>query len=349
MDHVYELPISRSILDLDGLRRGVTALSKILETGPDIVHVHTPIAAFMTRFVVRRMPENLRPVVVYTAHGFHFHRGGHAVTNAVFLTVERVAGRWTDRLVVMNDEDSEAARRNRLVASGRLVRMPGIGVDTGWYSRSGVDPDDIARARRELRLGLETPLFVAVGELSPRKRMADVIEALALMRHHEAALALAGEGGERERLEALVAERGLKDRVRFAGAVEDVRPVVAGATALVLASDREGLARAIMEALALEVPVIASTARGNRELVDTDGGFTFSIGDVDQLAANMDWLVEHPVEGLEMGRRGRQRMVERYDVHHLLRMHDEMYTRMLFARDGRSRRRQVDHTEPPRQ
>lgn len=330
-DDVYELPISRSIHDLNGLVRGERAISKVLGTGPDIVHVHTPIASFITRLAVRRMPAHRRPPVAYTAHGFHFHQGGHLVTNALFLTAERLAGRWTDRLIVINDEDYEAARRNRIVAPSRIVRMPGIGIDTELYSRSRLNPDDFAHARQELDMGSDTPLFVIVGELNRNKRQGDVIEALALMRHQEARLVLAGEGRERGRLEDRAGQRGLGDRVRFAGYVEDVRPLVGSATALVLASKREGLARSLMEALALEVPVVASTARGNQELVD-DSGFVVRTGDVRGLAARMDWLVDHPVERLEMGNRGRRRMVERYDQRHLVRLHEEMYRGMLAQR-----------------
>lgn len=336
-DHVYELPLSRSILDLEGIVRGERAISTVLESGPDIVHVHTPIAAFITRFVVRRMPADRRPAVAYTTHGFHFHQGGRAATNAVFLAAERVAGRWTDRLVVVNDEDYEAAQHKRIVDPSRLVRMPGIGLDTEKYSRSGVDPDHLAHARRELRVGPDTPLFVVVGELNRNKRPDDVIEALAWMHHSEAMLVLVGEGPERARLEALAGRKGLRDRIRFTGFVGDVRLLVGGAIALVLPSKREGLSRSIMEALALEVPVVASTARGNRELVGTDAGFTIPVGDVRELASKMDWLVDHPIQRLEMGRRGRARMVERYELRNLVRLHEEMYAGMLAARGARRR------------
>jgi glycosyltransferase involved in cell wall biosynthesis len=336
-DHVYELPLSRSILDLGGIVRGGRGIATILESGPDIVHVHTPIAAFVTRFVVRRMPADRRPAVAYTTHGFHFHQGGRMATNAVFLAAERVAGRWTDRLVVVNDEDYRAAQHNRIVDPSRLVRMPGIGLDTEKYSRSGVDPDDLAHARRELHVGRDTPLFVVVGELNRNKRPDDVIEALAWMHHSEAVLVLVGEGPERARLEALAGRKGLSDRIRFTGFIGDVRPMVGGATALVLPSKREGLSRSIMEALALEVPVVASTARGNRELVDADSGFIVPTGDVRGLAAALDWLVDHPVERLQMGRHGRQRMVEQYDLRNLVRLHEEMYAGMLVA--GGARRR----------
>ena len=331
-DHVYEIPLSRSVLDVAGLVRGERAISKVLAFQPDIVHVHTPIASFVTRLAVHRTPAARRPLIVYTAHGFHFHRGGRAATNPAFLTAERVAGRWTDRLVVINDEDYDAAQRNRIVAQGGLVRMPGIGIDTDVFSRSRLEATDIARARQDLGAGGDTPVFVLVGELNRNKRHDDVIAALALMRHTESLVVFAGEGRERARLEALAIRRGLRDRVRFAGYIDDVRPLVASATALILPSKREGLARSIMEALALEVPVVASTARGNRELVGEDGGFVVGIGDVRALAESMDWLVDHPAERLEMGRVGRVRMVQRYELRSLIRLHEEMYRSMLAAR-----------------
>jgi glycosyltransferase involved in cell wall biosynthesis len=334
-DQVHELPLSRSVLNVGGWVRGQRAISQVLTSNPDIIHVHTPIASFITRFCARRMPSGKRPVVAYTAHGFHFHRHGQAPTNLLFLAAEMLAGRWTDRLVVINDEDYDAARRYRIVPAGRLVRMPGIGVDTEFYSRARIGPRDNADPRDYLGAEPGTPYFVVVGELSRRKRTADVVEALALMRHKDAIVVLAGLGREQERLEDLASRRRVLARVRFAGFVEDVRPLVGSATALVLASDREGLARAIMEALALEVPVIASTARGNRELVDAETGIIVPTGDTRVLAAAMDWLIDHPVERREMGRRGRPRMVERYDLRTLLRRHEEMYAEMLATRGTR--------------
>jgi glycosyltransferase involved in cell wall biosynthesis len=330
-DHVYDLPFTRSILDIGGLIRGERAISRILDTRPDIVHVHTPIASFLTRLAVRRMPLAHRPSVVYTAHGFHFHRKGRASTNAVFLAAEKIAGRWTDRLIVINDEDHEAAVRNRIVARRALVRMPGIGLDTGVYAPSAIQTEP------GMGPGGPSPLptFVSVAELNRGKRHADTIEALALLRHREARLVLLGDGAERSNLEDLATSRGIRDRVTFAGFVQDVRPVVGNATAFVLASGREGLARSVMEALALQVPVIASAARGNSELVPPDSGIIVPIGDVRGLAAAMDWIIEHPDERVAMGRRGRERMVEQYDIARLIDLHDDLYRALLAERQGK--------------
>src|SRR5664280_1154366 len=60
-DHVYELPLSRSMADLASLVRGERAVSRLLQTGYDVVHVHTPIAGFITRYAAMRLPAERRP------------------------------------------------------------------------------------------------------------------------------------------------------------------------------------------------------------------------------------------------------------------------------------------------
>ncbi len=331
-DHQHELPLSRSLLDIRSLARGLRALEQLLcDTNPDIVHVHTPIASFLTRLAVRRMPPERRPAVVYTAHGFHFRKGGHSIVNALFRTAERVAGRWTDRLVVINDEDEAAARRHRIVPGRRLVRMPGIGIDTAWFAPSNVSPEAAAAARSALGVPADVPFFVFVGEFSANKRQANAISALAAMRHQDARLVLLGGGPLRARLEALAGRLGLGERVILAGVVDDVRPFLVSATALVLNSAREGLARSVMEALALEVPVAASNARGNAELVG-ESGFILPIGDIDALASALDWLIDHPEERRVMGQQGRERMIERYDLQIVIALHDQLYREVLAER-----------------
>jgi glycosyltransferase involved in cell wall biosynthesis len=331
-DAVHDLPLSRSLRDVRALARARAALGRILATPYDIVHVHTPIASFVTRHVVSRLPAERRPAVVYTAHGFHFHAAGQMLTNTAFLTAERVAGRWTDRLVVISGEDEAAARRHRIVPARRLVHMPGIGVDTGHFAPDAVPAEAPAQVRQELGIPADVPLFAIVGELNRNKRQSDAIAALGTMQHRAAHLVLAGEGPERPALERRAAAAGVADRVHFLGVIDDVRPVVRAATALVLPSHREGLARSVMEALALEVPVIASTARGNRELVGDDRGLLFGTADIPGLAAAMDWLADHPAERRQMGLRGRARMVERYDLDVLVRMHEALYEGLLGER-----------------
>jgi glycosyltransferase involved in cell wall biosynthesis len=332
-DGRFEVPLSRSVLDVGGLLRSIRAIGPIIAAGDyDIVHVHTPIAAFLTRLAIRRMPRERRPSAVYTAHGFHFHSGGHPLTNALFLTLERIGGRWTDRLIVINHEDHEAALRHRIVAPRRLLLMPGIGVDTSHYAPDAVPEADVTAVRTGLGIPPGAPLFSIVGELSVRKRPFDVVAALGSMRHQDAHVVLAGEGAERPRVEAAAEAAGATARVHFLGSVPDVRPFVLASNALVLASTREGLPRATLEALSLGVPVVTTEGRGNPDLVRPDAGLVVPVADVPALAAAMDAIIDDPGAARAMGAAGRARVVEAYDQSVLIEMHDRLYTELLAER-----------------
>lgn len=327
-DRVHDLPMSRSVRDLPNLVRAWRTMRRVVGSGFDIVHVHTPIAAMLARMAVATLPTAARPAVAYTAHGFHFHQGGHPVTNGLFLLAERWAGRWTDRMVVINAEDHEAARRHRIVRREQLTYMPGIGLDTEHFSRARVPPHEISSVRRSIGVAIHAPLFAFVGDMNRNKRPTDIVSALHIMRNRDAHVVFVGDGQRRHETLALAARLGVEARVHVTGFVADVRPYVAAAVGLILPSTREGLARSIMEALALEVPVIGSNARGNAEALGS-AGFIYPTGDVPRLAEHMDWLSNHPGEGAKIGRRGRRWVVERFDIRHVVDLQMALYDDMV--------------------
>lgn len=332
-DDVHHVSFSRSIRDVRRLLRGDRDIERVVrQVAPDIVHVHTPIAAFITRLALRRMPAKERPMVVYTAHGFHFYDGGHLIANLAFRTAEQIAGRWTDRLIVMNDEDEEAALKHRLVPRPRLVRMRGIGVDTNYYAPRSSTPAEDAEAMGRLGLPTDARFFAVVAELRPRKRNADIIRALAAAEHRDAYVVFAGEGSLQADLESLADRLGVRDRVRFLGFVNDVRPVLRLAVASILASVREGLPRSIMESLAVGTPVIGTAARGVAELLEPDSGIVVAKGDVAAISGAMDWILDHPKEVRAMGERGQARMRGPYEMKALISEHERLYAAILADR-----------------
>lgn len=330
---LWDVEWTRNPLDVRNLGRAPRALRALVERERyDIVHVHTPVAAFVTRYALRDLRRRGDVKVIYTAHGFHFHRGGGALRNLAFRTLERLAGRWTDYLVVINREDEEAARRHRIVPPERVCYMPGIGVDTDLYSPDRVAAADVARFRASLGLSPGAPLFLVVGEFIPRKRHADVLRAFARLARTEAHLALAGEGPLLEALRRLAAELGAAARVHFLGQRRDVPVLVRSSAAVLLVSQQEGLPRSIMEALSLGVPAIGTDIRGTRELLAEESGLLVPVGDTDRLARAMCWVLEHRWEAEDMGRRGRLRMRQQFSQETILRLHEALYGRALAGR-----------------
>lgn len=331
-DEVRVAGWGRDPRDLAGLARGLRAVRRLAsERAYDIVHVHTPVAAFVTRLALRGRVARGGPRVVYTAHGFHFHAGGAAAANAAFLAAERLAGRWTDHLVVLNREDRAAALRHRIVPPHRLHLMPGIGVDLEAYARGAVDPAEVAALRRSLGVG-DDALVLCVAEFTANKRHLDVVRAFARVAADPSApaarLLLAGRGGLEATTRAEVERLGLAQRVLFLGQRGDVPVLMRASSALVLASAREGLPRSVLEAMAMGLPVAGSRIRGTTELLEDGCGWLFDVGDTQVLAALLRRALRDPSLGAAVARRARERVV-RYDLRNVIRLHEELYALAL--------------------
>lgn len=328
-DQVHHVPWTRSPRDPVNLSQAPRVLRRVVARHSyDLVHVHDPIAAFVTRFALRRARRRLGVRVVYTAHGFHFHRGAPALRNLVFRSAEYVASAWTDHLIVINREDLDAARSFPLARRGGVTYMPGIGIDTAAYAPEHVSDDAVARVRAELGLAPGQPLLLMVAELNAGKRHRDAIEALARAGRDDVVLAFAGEGPLAGDLAALAVRLGVAARVRLLGFRSDVPALLRASFALILPSEREGLPRCIMEASSLERPTIATRIRGVVELVDASSGVLSEVGDIDALSRAIRDLADDPELAATMGAAARER-VRAFDLARVIELHDALYARLL--------------------
>jgi glycosyltransferase involved in cell wall biosynthesis len=240
-DRAWKIDWSRHPSELRDISVKLRALRAIVEQERyDLVHVHTPIAGLLTRFALRRLRASGAPRVIYTAHGFHFQPSGSRARNGAYLIAEKVAGRWTDELVVINAADEAAARQHRLVPAERLVRMPGIGIDTEHFDPGRVLPEDIARVRAELGLGAADHLVLMIAEFTTNKRHADAVRALARVGRRDVHLAIAGRDGPAlAPTRRLIASLGLDDRVHVLGFRPDVPSLIRASTTTLLLSERD--------------------------------------------------------------------------------------------------------------
>lgn len=328
-NHTYDITWSRNPTHPHNFLYAIKKVrTTVIDGDYDIVHVHTPVAAFLTRFALRNLRKKVKTRVIYTTHGFHFHSGGGFLKNHIFLVLERIAGNWTDYLVVINREDEEAVRNFRIVEPGRLCYMPGIGVDTTRYSPDIVTASDIDRIRCELHLDQKDKLLLMIAEFNPGKKHKDALRAVHQLHRAELHVAFAGIGPLMPAVKECTRKLGLGHCVHFLGFRNDISRLIRTSMAVLLPSEREGLPRSVMESLCLSVPVIGSDIRGVRDLLDGGCGIRVPLGDVDALARAIEYLLHHPNEALEMGALGRKRM-KTYDIKNILFMHEDLYTEAL--------------------
>ena len=328
-DRVWEVKWSRNPLDPRNLLAAPQVIREIVTREQyNIVHVHTPVAAFVTRFALKDLRARLGVKVIYTAHGFHFYTGGDPLKNAVFINLEKLAGNWTDYLVTINHEDRQAALQHKLVAPARLVYMPGIGVDLKYYNRQTVAESSVIQARQELGIGEHTPLLLSVAEFTVRKHHVDAIAAFAKLARTDVHLAFAGSGPLIEKMQQLAAGLGVAERIHFLGNRPDIPVLMKAASANILVSAQEGLPRSVLESLALETPTIGTKIRGTQDLLEGGCGLLVDVGDVDGIAAAMTAILGSPAAVTQMNKLGYKRISD-YDLESIVKLHEQLYAEAL--------------------
>lgn len=325
-DDVVDVDWSRSPLDLRNFWRKPSILHDLVtHRNYGIVHVHTPVASFVTRLALRSRPGGVR--IVYTAHGFHFHSGGAPLSNLLFATVEKLAARWTDELIVMNQEDDYSARKLQLARTGRQHLLPGVGIDTSRFARQVPQSVAALQVQQELNLPADARLVLMIAEFNPGKRHEDAFKALAHLNDPSVHLLLAGIGPLLADMQALAARLGLKRQIHFLGYRSDVPELLSAAEVLLLPSLREGLPRSIMEAMGMGVPVIATEVRGVTDLLSEGAGLLVPVRSPKLIAQALGRLLADPQLAEALTRAAAQR-IRRYALPGLLDWHEQFYERI---------------------
>ncbi|WP_435011871.1 glycosyltransferase (plasmid) [Tundrisphaera lichenicola] len=214
----------------------------------------------------------------------------------------------------------------------------GVPPDRCMLIENGIDTDQFARrtdkAEAKRRLGIAPDRFVvgAAGRLSAEKGFDLLIRALGALLEsgRDLTLLVAGEGDERARIEALIGELSLGDRVRLMGFQADVLPLFEAIDVFALSSLREGLPNVVLEAMAIGVPVVATRIAGIHRLIrEGENGLTVEPGSVDALARAIGWLQDHPDSRVRLGSAGRESVESRHDFGARMRRMADVYDELL--------------------
>jgi glycosyltransferase involved in cell wall biosynthesis len=308
---------------------------------PHLVHTHTSKAGILGRIAARRAGV---PVVVHTPHGHVFHSYEGRLKTQLFVRLERACAPLADRLIAL----TEAERREHLEL--------GVGRPAQWVTvHSGVDFAPFANARPmrhavRAQLGLPDGAIVlgTVGRLVPIKGQDCLVDAFARLavRYRDLHLLLVGDGPLRGNLVAQARSLGLRvvdspgaaagpgasgeGTVHLLGLRRDVPRLLAAMDLFVLPSLNEGMGRVLVEAMAMELPCVASRVSGIPDVVaDGETGVLVPPRHPEALARAIGTMLDDPERVREMGRRGRQKVVPAFSVERMVEKLAELYRELL--------------------
>ena len=265
IDHVPLRHATRAMSPRDDARAAGELVALFRRCRPAIVHTHNPKTGVYGRLAARLTRV---PAVVNTVHGLYARAEDPLARRVAVYAAERVAAACSDAELVQNEEDLAVLRRLG-VPRDRLVHL-GNGIDLARFDRARFDSAAAARAWRTL--GGEAPDHVvvgAVGRLVAEKGYGELFDAArSLPPEVRVGVIGSAEPDKRDAIGPDEMRRAGAAGIRFLGERHDVDWLYTGMDVFVLASHRERMPRAAMEAAAMGVPTVATDVRGCRQVVE---------------------------------------------------------------------------------
>lgn len=309
--------------------RALLKLHRLIRRGKfDLVHTHTSKAGILGRVAARLAGV---PRIVHTPHG-HIFTGyyGRALTR-LFILLERWAATFTDRIIALTDQEIRDHLERGIGRPEQFVSIPS-GIEVDALDRA---PGQVEAVRAALGLAPDARLIGSVGRLEPVKGHRFLLDALRDLapRFPDLHLALVGDGELLPELRAQAGRSGLADRVLFLGWRNDVPRLLPAFHLFVLPSENEGMGRALVEAMAAGLPIVASRAGGVPEVLgEGEAGLLVEAANAPALAQAIETLLRDRALGARLGEAARKR-AHRYSVATMLREIEALY-RGLLAHDG---------------
>lgn len=299
---------------------GITLLKYIRREKPALVHTHSSKAGIVGRLAAWLAGVQL---IVHTPHGHVFYGHFGPAISRLFLILERIFDRLTDRLIALTGGE----RKDYLalsVSRSKKIDIIHSGVDVDRFAPGGTD---IAGLKKQLGLGADSPVIGTIGWLQPVKGPEVLLDAMLSLwaKKNDAQLVYVGQGELETKLREKVSACGVQDRVFFLGWRSDVHHIIQLFDLFVLPSLNEGMGRVLVEAMAAAKPIVASNTGGIPDLVKHEvNGFLTKPGDARDLSFHIERLLNDAQLRSIMGKRG-QAMAGDYSIKKMVAKMEALY------------------------
>ena len=277
---IFEVPFSRNPLGIGNIKAFIKLEELQRINDYDIVHVHTPIAAIYGRLLKLNFP-SLR--IIYTAHGYHFLKGGSKLGWILYYPIEKIMAKFTDVTININKEDYEITKEK--LKPKKCYLLNGVGLDLDKYKK--LSSKEIQEKRKEFGLKDKDFVVLMVAEINKNKNHIQLINAMDILKdkYPNIKVLCIGDGTLKESLDKQIILRNLQNNIFMLGYRLDVNKLINISDIGILLSRREGLPRNIMEFMACGRKVIATDIRGCRDLIcDETIGTLVNVDDYESTA-----------------------------------------------------------------
>lgn len=296
----------------------IPKLTKLIKkVQPDIVHtrnwgaIEGIIAARLAGF----------PRVIHGEHGWNMD-DPHG-QNFKRRLARKILSHWVRRFVAVSEDIRQWLIQEVHITAGKVTQIIN-GVDTSRYCTGNA-------INFKAKYGLKDRVVIGiVARLDPIKRHDLLIQAFSMLDYsrHNLSLVIIGDGPERAMLNSLAEQLPCSDRILFLGERSDVHDLYKMMDIFALVSKNEGISNTILEAMSSSLPVIATRAGGNTELVvHGETGLLIPVDSMQEaICQSINYYLEHPETRKLHGIQGRQRILENFSLQRMVEAYKKLYT-----------------------
>ncbi|MDU9418019.1 glycosyltransferase family 4 protein [Staphylococcus lloydii] len=331
----HNINIDREIKVFNNIKTVFHLVKLMKQEKPNIVHVHTPVAAVLGRLAAKIAKV---PTVIYTAHGFYFHDGMPKSRYYFYFLIEKLMARlFTDYLFTQSKEDYKVAIRHNFLShkNAHHYRWISNGIDLkDKFNYDKVNQQDIKCLKQQHNIKKGDLIITFIGRLVEEKGIIDLLEAIEKVKHQNIKVFIIGDTHQSERDTTTVntLEKYKKQKqhnIIFTGSIDNINDYLYLSDIFCLPSYREGMPRSIIEAMAMKNAIIATNIRGCREeVVDNVNGYIVPISAPQYIATKIDALANNPKLLAEFKDRSHEFAHKYYDEHQVVQQQIEVFEQL---------------------
>jgi glycosyltransferase involved in cell wall biosynthesis len=321
-DNIFIINMSREINFYKDFISIIQMVNILRKANFDIIHCHSAKAGFLGRV------SNLlsgRKKSVYTPHAFPFHNYMNIATKFLYISLEKIMGRFTDNLIAVSESEAKTAVNYNIVQKHKIRcienAVPNVDII------NSIERHEFFFELIGKKLSSDTIVCVFLGRLTKQKNPFFIIE-LAKESGKNAIFILAGDGEYYTDLKKDINNFCLQEKVFIIGHISNVNEFLFYADLLILPSLWEGLPYSILEAMNVGTPVFASNIDGNRDIViNGENGYLFALDSANEV---IKIIQDTSVKSLqEMGNSAKQLIREKYELKRMISNIEDLYLELM--------------------
>ena len=277
----------------------------------DVVHTHSSKTGFLGRIAARFTGI---PKIIHTVHGFPFHQFQPRYVRKFYQTMERLASRFCDYVVFVNNSERELAIAKKIVSLNKALTI-----------YNGIELPDI----KKLKSTRKTDNFVigSVLRFWKQKNVINTVEAAIKVCRESSKInfVFIGDGEQLNECIKIVDDAKMAEKIQFPGRQTNIFEWLIGFDVFLLFSKWEGLPISILEAMSVGLPIVASDIKGNNEQVNSRNGYLIPVNDIDKLTKVLVSLPNKKDLLNKLGDESLKIVKKKFNIHNFVSGYEKIY------------------------